>query len=595
MQLYQFLDRNIEALRRRVPQTVQWLEASGSQPRALEDMILVNRMGLMDLPLPEGGSLFGAMPPEAYYSRWNTDEMADRSATIIVGCNLGYGLNHVLTKTPPSHKVLLFEPSPAMLYACLGQSDYAPWMDMGKLFIFPPDKDIFRQVIQGVDLQLIHGKVHLHLDIPSQQVGPQYAALGGELRKALEGFTLEMTTLRLRQDVMLGNELANYHRAFADGSLEPLRGAGQGMSAVILGAGPSLAANAPALAASPGHALYLTALQTLPALRALGLKPHLCMAIDYSEGMLGIASRLDPDWCRDIPLVYSAKVRPEVVRDYPGPTIPLWTEGGLGTFALRGHAPVLDAGGNVSVTLLRFCAFLDVSQALLVGQDFSWKPDAAATHVSGHHAAARGFTFQPGQHITLKNWRGEDTVTAMPYLAAARDMEADIPGLGRPVFVAYGDGLPLRGARATDMDQVQSSGLLASRPGSLDRYLAALRESRRPVLPPSFEARSPQWSSSLRAVTRRLEKLFARPDRNSDEIQSALGQVHLFLRQDRLYAPYLFNEIMDLAGLVHVRARYTRPDLAEFKKIAKRSLDKVREMDRVLGQQRAPVQERHAA
>lgn len=595
MQLYQFLEKNIEALRQRAPQTAQWLEASGSAPRALENLIMVNRMGLMDLPLPEGGSLFGAMPPEAFYSRWNTTDLADRSATIIVGCNLGYGLNHVLSKTPPTHKVIVFEPSPAMLYACLGQTDYAPWMQMGKLFFFPPDKSLFHKILQGVDLQLIHGKIHLHLDIPSQQVGPQYAAFGAELRKALEGFTLEMTTLRLRQDVMLGNELANYHRAFADGSLDPLKGAGSGLSAVILGAGPSLAANAPALAANPGHALYLTALQTLPALRKLGLKPHLCMAIDYSEGMLGIAKRLDPEWCKDIPLVYSAKVRPEVVRDYPGPTLPLWTEGGMGTFVLRDHAPVLDAGGNVSVTLMRFCKFLDVSQVLLVGQDFAWKSDAPTTHVAGHHAAANGFTFRPGHHLTVKNWRGEDVVTAMPYLTGARDIEADIPGLERPVHVLYGDGLPLRGARPTDLDQIQSSGLLASRPGSLNRFAAALREANQPVTPPRFEARSPQWTSSLRAVTKRLEKLFAKPERNGDEIQSALGQVHLFLRQDRLYAPYLFNEIMDLAGLVHVRATYTRPDLTQFKKIAKRSLDKVREMDRVLGPQREADRERSAA
>ena len=584
MQLYQFLDKNIEALRRRVPQTVAWLEASGTSPRALEYLILVNRMGLMDMPLPEGGSIFGAMPPEAYYARWNTKDQADRSATLIVGCNLGYGINHVLTQTPPTHKVLVFEPSPAMLYACLGQTDYSPWMDMGKLFFFPPDKAMFQQIIQGIDLQLIHGKIHLHLDVPSQQVGPQYAQLGGELRKALEGFTLEMTTLRLRQDVMLGNELANYHRAFADGSLAPLQGAGKGLSAVILGAGPSLAASAPALAANPGHALYLTSLQTLPALHALGLKPHLCMAIDYSEGMLGIAQRLDPEWCQDIPLVYSAKVRPEVVQDYPGPTIPLWTEGGLGTFALRGHVPVIDAGGNVSVTLLRFCNFLDVSQVLLVGQDFAWKLDAAATHVAGHHAAANAFNPHTRKYLTARNWRGEEVATAMPYLTAARDMEAGIPTLGRPVFVVYGDGLPLRGATPVGLRQVQTEGHLASRPGSLDRYFAALRETRRPVAPPAFEARSPQWTSSLRAVTKRLEKLFTRPERKGDEIQAALGQVHVFLRQDRLYAPYLFNEIMDLAGLVHVRAAYSRADLGEFKRIAKRSLDKVREMDRVLGQ-----------
>lgn len=595
MQIYQFLDQNIEALRRHSPQAAQWLESSGTAPRALEDMLIVNPLGLMDLPLPEGGSLFAAMPPEMFYSRWNTQDLSETSATIIVGANLGYGLNHVLSSTPPTHKVLVFEPSPAVLYACLGQTEYAPWMAMGKLFFFPPDKGLLPRILQGLDLQLIHGKIHLHIDLPSQQIGPDYAVFGGEVRKALEGFTLEMATLRLRQDVMLGNELSNFHRAFADGSIAPLAGAGRGLSAVILGAGPSLAEHGPALAANPGRALYLTALQTLPALRAMGLKPHLCMAIDYSAGMLQVAGRLDPEWCQDIPLIYSAKVRPEVVRDYPGPTIPLWTEGGLGTFALKGHEPVLDAGGNVSVTLLRFCKFMDVAQALLVGQDFAWKPDAPATHVAGHHAAAGRYSFDPRQHLEQVNVRGEKVVTAMPYLTAARDMEKDIATLGLAVHILYGQGLALRGAQPADPAGLQAAGLLASQPGSHRRYLAALREARMPAQAPAFEARSPQWSASLRAVTRRLEKLFANPAQNGDEIQAAFGQTHVFLRQDRLYAPYLFNEIMDLAGLAHARASYSRPDLAEFKRIAKRSLDKVREMDRSLAPQPAPASERAAA
>lgn len=595
MNIYHFLDQNLEALRRHSPQAAQWLESSGTAPRALEDLLIVNPMGLMDLPLPEGGSLFSAMPPEMYYSRWNTQDQSETSATILVGVNLGYGLNHVLASTPPSHKVLVFEPSPAVLYACLGQTDYAPWMAMGKLFFFPPDKDLLPRTIQGLDLQLIHGKIHLHIDLPSQQIGPDYAVFGGEVRKALEGFTLEMTTLRLRQDVMLGNELRNFHRAFADGSIAPLAGVGRGMSAVILGAGPSLAEHGPALAQDPGHALYLTALQTLPALRAMGLKPHLCMAIDFSKGMLQVAGRLDPKWCRDIPLVYSAKVRPKVVRDYPGPTIPLWTEGGLGTFALKDRQPVLDAGGNVSVTLLRFCKFMDVDQALLVGQDFAWKPDAQTTHVAGHHAAANRFSFDPHQHLEQVNVRGEKVVTAMSYLTAARDMEKDIATLGLAVHILYGQGLALRGAQPADPAGLQAAGLLAAQPGSLARFRAALREARMPAQAPAFEARSPQWSVSLRAVTRRLEKLFAKPAKNGDEIQAALGQVNVFLRQDRLYAPYLFNEIMDLAGLVHARTSYSRPDLADFKRIAKRSLDKVREMDRALAPQDSAERNRAAA
>jgi hypothetical protein len=58
--------------------------------------------------------------------------------------------------------------------------------------------------------------------------------------------------------------------------------------------------------------------------------------------------------------------------------------------------------------------------------------------------------------------------------------------------------------------------------------------------------------------------------------------VHIFLRQNPLYLPYLYNEIMDVAGLAQTRTRYVFKDQSEFKGIMKRVMQKTREMDRVL-------------
>jgi len=44
---------------------------------------------------------------------------APMSASIIVGTNLGYGLNHLLVNTPDTHKVLVIEPNPVLVLACL--------------------------------------------------------------------------------------------------------------------------------------------------------------------------------------------------------------------------------------------------------------------------------------------------------------------------------------------------------------------------------------------------------------------------------------------------------------------------------------------
>ena len=105
--------------------------------------------------------------------------------------------------------------------------------------------------------------------------------------------------------MMVGNEIKNFKRAMRDGSLKPLEGRAMGVGAVILGAGPSLEEMAPKLKENPGHVLYTCALQTIPVLQELGIKPHLCAAIDYDSSMLKVFEKLDPDFVKDVPLIYS--------------------------------------------------------------------------------------------------------------------------------------------------------------------------------------------------------------------------------------------------------------------------------------------------
>lgn len=579
MELYEFLGKNLSFLAADGHPMAGWLAKHDSELTSLGDDIFFNKWGVMDLPLKGGGSLFSAMPPAAFYREWVRLEKAETSATVVVGVNLGYGLNTLLENTPDSHKIIVIEPDAAKLGVCLGMSDYTPFFENKKLFFVPPDREIFFDVMQRLDLQIFFGSIFLRVDTPSQQIGPEYAHWGRVFREMLEDFTVEMSTLRRRQDDMVGNEIGNYERAFEDGSVSRLEGAAKGLGAVILGAGPSLAEFAPGLAECATHALYATGLQTMPALQNLGLKPHLCMALDYSRGMLRVFDRLDPDWASDTPLLYSTKVLPEVVEKYPGPALPVWTVGGLATTVLRGREFVLDAGGNVSVALMRLLSRFGVSSFLLAGQDFAWKGEVS--HAAGHHSKGKK-KFNPKKHIKMKNLDGEEIITTPPYLAAMRDMEKDIAKSGLPAYNLYGGGLNIRGAKPVTLDQAFMKGLLSSAPGAMERFQSALALARQPVSRPVFEGRAAQWSTSIRRLSKRLEKLFKHLDRNQEDIHRAMEEMHIFLRQDPLYAPYLYNEIIDMAGLSRARTRYAREDFSEFRGISKRVMTKVRSMDRAV-------------
>ncbi|MDP3428444.1 MAG: DUF115 domain-containing protein [Humidesulfovibrio sp.] len=577
MTAYPHLKENITALQSANPALYAWLSKSPLDGESLKTSVFVNQWGLIDWRMPCGNGIFDAVAPTRIYREWVDIEKPELSATVIVGTNVGYGLNHILVNTPDTHKVLVLEPNPGVLLACLGQTDYRPFFANKKLHFVVPTDEYLMEVVKNLDLQHVYGKIYLRADVPSQQIGPEYAQWMHTVKNRLENFSVEMVTLRLRQDVMVGNELKNYRRAAADGSLKSLKDSARGVGAVVLGAGPSLAKFAPDLAQNRGYALYVSALQTLPVLRPYDLKPDFCLALDYDDSMLTLYNRLDMEWASDIPLIYSTKVNPEVVRRYPGPTLPLWTLGGLATFVMQDREFVLDAGGNVSVTLVRLLRWMGIGSILLAGQDFSWKGET--THAEGHHASAP-MQFNPQTHQILKNLWGEDICSSVQYLTSKRDLENDIKRSPFRIYNLYGGGVSIEGAPAVTLDEAVTEGCLSSAPGSKERFLDQLARARSPRQDMCYEPRSHIWTSSLRNVEKRLAKLFKHNEANQTDIHNLLEQALFFVKQDPLYLPYLFNETLDLAGLAKTRRSYEPRDMAEFKRIGKNILSKVREVDR---------------
>ena len=390
----------MEALRALDDPVYHWLAASNHQKADTNLPMVINRWGLPDWRLPSGEPLFQAAHPSTCYRDWIPNRQAATSATIIIGANLGYGLNQILEHTPDTHRVLVLEPRPEMVSACLTQTDYSLLIEKRRLVLLPPDLSLFRKtVFQHLPLQYEFGSIHLRSDMPSRRLGPEYSEWGNRCRAVLEDFSIEMNTFRVSHEKMIRNELANYTRAMRDGSLRHLKGGATGVTAVMLSAGPSLERFTPFLIENPGDALYVAAFQTLPTLRSTGLKPHMCMLVDFSETMVQVLERVDNEWISDIPLIYSCKVCPNVLERYPGPMLPLWTVGGLGSHLWQGSELVLNTGRNVGVALLRFLVWCGVRTVMFVGQDFAWSGEK--THASGYSSNSSAFRFDPDRQLQL--------------------------------------------------------------------------------------------------------------------------------------------------------------------------------------------------
>ena len=98
---------------------------------------------------------------------------------------------------------------------------------------------------------------------------------------------------------------------------------------------------------------------------------------------------------------------------------------------------------------------------------------------------------------------------------------------------------------------------------------------------PVYQPRHATWNIVGRH--QRFEKFLEKPGKHQGEIRQLLNNVLHFLKQDPLYLPYLYNEVMDMASLVNLKASYGPTDLKEYRDILKRSLAKVKQVDLALG------------
>ncbi|MYL82018.1 DUF115 domain-containing protein [Desulfovibrio aerotolerans] len=578
MEINKYLADNLAFLAESGAPIGSWLAEHNPDPAIVHERLHKNQGGIVDWRMDDGQGLFSKLPPPYFYKDWQPVEKLEGAATVIIGTALGYGLNHVLTGTPNSHKVLVVEPRPEMLLACLGQTDYRAFLAHGKLAFVPPNAASIEMALQNLDVSFLFSRIYLRSDLACKQMGPEYAQMSVLTQAKLENLSVELTTLRHKQEVMVGNELHNYGRAMNDGSLARVAGMAKGLTAVLLGAGPSLAAYAPVLRRHRHKGFYAAALQTLPALERLGIKPDLCLAIDYNDNMLQSLDNLnDPAFAADIPFIYSTKMDPAVLARYPGPKMPLWTQGGMATYVLKDQELVLDAGGNVAVTLERFLTWAGAERFILAGCDLAWQ--GSATHAPGHHHAAGVHTYNPREDVKLTNLHGETIYTHFGFLAAKRDIEKDIAASAAGFFNLYGGGVVIEGAVNIGPDDLESGELLASQGIAKEVFLDALNRASQPRSRPVFAAKAEIWATSLKNASRRLEKLMRKADKHQGEIRELLSQIQFFSRHDPLYMPYLYNEIMDLAGLVHTKARYGVKELATFKNIRQRILAKIREID----------------
>ena len=499
---------------------------------------------------------------------------------IIIGSNLGYGISALLANTDSLSKVVVIEPNPQILKACLSLNDYTKYINIKRLFFLPPDRHIISKFFDTLTPYIRYSKIKIHIDVPSSKLNGTYLKLKDLVKSIIEQKILYINTSINMQEIFVKNELLNFNRVFKDRGLFPLKKDYRNLIGVIIGAGPSLDSKLPLLMEFKNKALFVTAFQTLPALFKFKFQPHIAMAIDPSKILMQVYEKVDMDYLKSIPLFYSPMVDPEVIKKYPGSRYSVWTYGGIGTYINRNKDIIIDTKGNVSIALIKILHELGIKKFLLVGMDLAWHDKK--THATGHHASNYDFFYNPDKHLKFKNMYNKTIYSSPQYILAARELEDYIKNNDLEVYNLYGGGIILE--QTINIENKQAIEILKAFDDSeLKNFLRSLNSdiTKRNYVP-KIRLYSKEWIISLNHFEKRIIKLYKKLKNNQMQIRKAYIDLHLFLLQHPIYKMYLYTEILEISKYIFIKDYYSLEDLANTRKIIKTIKHKVKEVDATL-------------
>ena len=233
---------------------------------------------------------------------------------LVIGPALGAVLDQIEGVGAPT-RVVAIEPDPGVALLMLARRDWTRWIEQGSLRLLTgPDYGGAAHCARSVDVS----------EPPQLLVSPQLAhhrpddvAAARAVAERLISEAEKNASARKRfAGPYLLQSLSNLPAIARESNVAALDGAFAGRPALIVGAGPSLDDNLPALVALQDHAVIVAADTTLRPLLAGGVRPHIMVAVDPSplnaQHLTGVEG-LDDIW-----LAAEGSLHPSVFERFAG-------------------------------------------------------------------------------------------------------------------------------------------------------------------------------------------------------------------------------------------------------------------------------------
>ncbi len=358
-------ERNLGHIRKRSPQLA----------RALE---LADVDGVEEFEGPRGARVLrerGVLLGSAYDPVREAEGLADRMAAepadlmITIGFGLGEHLEPYLTRNPGT--LIVYEPSLARLKAALGRRSFANLYATRRDFYIATDLDQFSWLIEaryvpGLRIQVFPHPAVLRLD--REAVG-RAVERARRVKEAADTRTVtSIDQMMPWARIVAGNGA----RIASRPSFSALMGSFPDRPAVVVAAGPSLDKQLPALREYRDRVLIIAIGQTVKALRAAGIEPHLVHVLESRNVAHQITEAGDS---RDLNVVLVPDCHPAIF-DVPTRTSFVATPAAspMGTWIgeARNDPRYTMGGGTVAQGAVGLAVSAGANPILLIGQDLAF-------------------------------------------------------------------------------------------------------------------------------------------------------------------------------------------------------------------------------
>ncbi|WP_162848597.1 6-hydroxymethylpterin diphosphokinase MptE-like protein [Paenibacillus nanensis] len=371
--------------------------------------------------------LYSQYDPVSEAERWSMKISAnagEKTYVLMYGLGLGYHAE-AYSKAFPEHRLTIYEPDKHLLLTAMQRIDLRKLFDRLNIDHFVVGNEAVQRK------RLFYRFLRYMKGTPDIVAVPLYYRIN---KSDMEQFSsdAQTTILHYQGEVQIydkfgwewmTNSVYNMGATLVSPSILGLKNKFEGLPAVIVGAGPSLAEDIEVLRKLKDHALIIAAGTTIQSMLHFGIEPHLIVSMDGSEANYRAFKNLN---INHIPLLYTPMVKYKIIDDHPDLLLNVHFTNDFVTkylMDLDGTDPVFPPNNSVSGTAIQAAIYMGCKEIIFTGQDFSYPGGDLYAPGARHFSKEESNSIVSRSELYIENVQGEQNRTTYSMKSTLADIE----------------------------------------------------------------------------------------------------------------------------------------------------------------------------